>query len=277
MIDRRQFLTAMGTAALAARAAHLADSGGSLPAIGLQLYSIRDEMKRDFDGSLQRVAAIGYTEVEFAGYFNRSPRDVRGMLDRVGLRAPSSHIPFEQLEKNLPDTLDAAHTIGLQYIVCPSTDPDQRRTLDECKRVAAAFNAIGAECRAAKIQFAYHNHDFDFAPIAGTSLYDFLLTETDPQLVKFEMDLYWIVKANRRPLDYFARYPGRFPMVHVKDMDHTPARGQTEVGRGIIDFKEIFEHADEAGIRHYFVEQEDLSKPWPSMKVNFEYLKKLRF
>jgi sugar phosphate isomerase/epimerase len=276
-MNRREFLGASGAGLVAARFGHFAHADRKLSAIGLQLYSVRDEMKRDFDGSLQKVAAIGYAEVEFAGYFDRSPRDVRAALDRVGLRAPSAHIPFDQIEKNLPAILDAAHTIGHEYVVCPSIDEKQRRTLDDSKRVAQAFNKIGAASKAASIQFAYHNHDFDFEPLGQTMFYDLLLAETDPQLVKFEMDLYWVVKGNQRPLDYFARYPGRFPMVHVKDMDHTPARGQTEVGRGIIDFTQIFQHSEEAGIRHYFVEHEDLADPWPSMRINFEYLRDLRF
>jgi sugar phosphate isomerase/epimerase len=276
-MNRREFLSASGASLLAARLGHFAHADRKLSAIGLELYSVRDEMKRDFDGSLQKVAAIGYTEVEFAGYFDRSPRDVRAALDRVGLHAPSAHIPFDQFEKNLPATLDAAHKIGHEYVVCPSVDANQRGTVDDSKRVAEIFNKVGGASKAAGIQFAYHNHAFDFDPVGGTMFYDVLLAETDPQLVKFEMDLYWVVKGNQRPLDYIARYPGRFPMVHVKDMDHTPARGQTEVGRGIIDFKQIFQHSDEAGIRHYFVEQEDLADPWPSMRINFEYLRDLRF
>jgi sugar phosphate isomerase/epimerase len=276
-MKRRQFLEAAGSGILAARFSAFARAERKLSAIGLQLYSVRDEMKRDFDGSLQKVAAIGYAEVEFAGYFGRSPREVRAALDRTALRAPSAHIPFDQIEKSLPAILDAAHTIGHEYVVCPSVDEDQRRTMDDFKRVAEAFDKAGAECKKAGIQFAYHNHDFDFAPVNGKMFYDALLAETDPQLVKFEMDLYWVVKGNQRPLDYFARYPGRFPMVHVKDMDRTPARGQSDVGRGIIDFKQIFQHSDEAGIRHYFVEQEDLADPWPSMRIDFEYLRDLRF
>jgi sugar phosphate isomerase/epimerase len=276
-MNRRHFLESTGVGILAARFGAFARDERKLSAIGLQLYSVRDEMKRDFDGSLQKVAAIGYTEVEFAGYFDRSPRDVKASLDRVGLRAPSAHIPFDQFEKNLPAILDAAHTIGHEYVVCPFVDANRRGTVDESKRVAEFFNKTGADTKKAGIQFAYHNHAFDFEPLGATMFYDVLLAETDPQLVKFEMDLYWVVKGNQRPLDYFARYPGRFPMVHVKDMDHTPARGQSDVGRGIIDFKQIFQHSDQAGIRHYFVEQEDLADPWPSMRIDFEYLRDLRF
>ncbi|HUJ32342.1 MAG TPA: sugar phosphate isomerase/epimerase [Candidatus Acidoferrum sp.] len=276
-MNRRQFLVGTSAGILSAHFSALARPERKLSAIGLQLYSVRDEMKRDFDGSLQKVASIGYTEVEFAGYFDHSPRDVRAALDGTGLRSPASHIPYDQIEKSMPAVLDAAQVIGQEYVVCPSVEKNRLRTIEDVKNVVEVFNNAGARCKKAGLQFAYHNHDFDFEPVGGKMFYDVLLAETDPQLVKFEMDLYWVVKANQRPLDYFARYPGRFPMVHVKDMDHTPARGQTEVGRGIIDFKEIFPHSDQAGIRHYFVEQEDLANPWPSMQINFEYLRDLRF
>jgi len=270
-------LAAAGAAILAAGVKEVSPPERHLSAIGLQLYSVREEMKRDFEGSLQKVADIGYAEIEFAGFFGRSPQQVRDMLDRIGLRAPSAHIGFDDLSKSLSAVLDTGHTIGLEYIVCPATDANLRRTLDDCKRLAETFNKFGAGSRAANIHFAYHNHDVDFAPVGETSLYEVLLAETDPELVKFEMDLYWVVMANRHPLDYFARFPGRFPMVHVKDMDGTSSRGQIELGRGIINFKEIFQHSEQAGIQHYFVEHENLAAPWPSMRANYEYLKNLRF
>ena len=152
----------------------------------------------------------------------------------------------------------------------------ERRTIDDCKRIAALFNRAGETAQTRKIQFAYHNHDFEFVPIDGKIGYDVLLAETDPTLVRFQMDIYWITKAGRDPLDYFAKWPGRFPMLHIKDM--SPDQGFADVGKGTIDFKRIFRRAGPAGVKHYFYEQDVTpGSPFDSAKVSYEYLKRLRF
>jgi len=155
--------------------------------------------------------------------------------------------------------------------------PEQRRTLDDYKRAAERLNRAATEDKSAGLEFAYHNHDFEFAPLDGKLPYDVLLAETDPKLVQLEMDLYWIVKGGQDPLAYFARWPGRFPMVHVKDSAGPPDHRMVEVGAGKIDFKKIFAQRDQAGIRHFFVEQDEAADPFASIRASCEYLKRLEF
>jgi sugar phosphate isomerase/epimerase len=244
--------------------------------VGVQLYTVRSLMEKDVEGTLAAVAAAGYTEVEFAGYFDKTPAEIKAMLDRHGLVSPSVH------SGNItPDAwakaLDAAHIIGHEYIVMPWIPPELRKTLDDWKRMAADFNRLAASAKAAGLQFAYHNHDFEFPLVEGKVPYDLLLAETDPNLVKLEIDLYWITKAGQDPLTYFARWPGRIPMVHVKDGKGPPDWAMTEVGSGTIDWKRIFAKSQQAGIQHYFVEHDQPADPIASITASCAYLKKLEF
>ncbi|MEX2155502.1 MAG: TIM barrel protein [Gemmatimonadales bacterium] len=275
MIDRRDFIGTLGALAAGAvlpacRAPHRLDR------IGVQLYTVRDKMKADVDGTLAAVAAVGYKEVEFAGYFDKSPAEIRAMLDRHGLTAPAAHVG-----SIAPDawrtSLEAARTIGHHYIVIPWIPAEQRQNLDGYKRVAEDFNRVAAQARDAGVQFAYHNHDFEFAPTEGRIPLDVLLENTDPRLVQMELDLYWITKGGQDPLAYFARHPGRFPMVHVKDSLGAPEHRMVDVGAGRIDFKRIFAHSGQAGIRHYFVEHDEPADPLASIKASYDYLKQLEF
>jgi sugar phosphate isomerase/epimerase len=249
-----------------------------LSRIGLQLYTVRRELEKDFEGTLAKVAALGFSEVEFAGYFNHTPQQVKSVLARNNLSAPSAHISTSALRADLQPTIDAASTIGHQYIICAYLSAEERKSLDDYKRFIDLFNSAGERFKKASLQFGYHNHDFEFVPIDGKIPYDMILAGTDQKIVKMEMDLYWITKAGQSPLKYFSSHPGRFPLVHVKDMDATPKRFFTEVGRGVIDFKQIFENADKAGIKHYFVEQDETpGSPFSSIKTSIDYLKQLEF
>ncbi|MBI2614110.1 MAG: sugar phosphate isomerase/epimerase, partial [Gemmatimonadetes bacterium] len=241
-----------------------APSTDKLDRIGLQLYTVRGEMGKDVERTLARVAEIGYREVEFAGYFNREPKAVRAALDAVGLAAPSAHVPFESLEKAWRKTLDDAGVVGHRYLVVPWIPEEQRQGADGYRRVGEMFNRAGEEAKKAGIQFGYHNHDFEFPPVEGRVPYDVLLESTDPALVHMELDLYWIRFAGGDPLAYFTRYPGRFALVHVKDMDATPQHGMVDVGSGVIDFKAIFAQRAQAGIRHFFVEHDNPASPFDS-------------
>lgn len=246
--------------------------------IGIQLYTVRRELPKDVEGTLRRLAEIGFTEVEFAGYPEGTAQSLRTMLDRLGLTAPSSHLGVGALRGDWNRHLDQAATVGQKYVVVAYMPGDQRRTLDDWKRLAALFNKAGETAKTKGIQFAYHNHDFEFVPIDGKVPYDLLLAETDPQLVALELDLYWITKAGRDPLSYFAKWPGRFPMVHVKDMDATPQRLFTPVGKGTIDFAKIFKRARQAGIKHYFYEQDDTEgSPFDAARVSYNYLRALTY
>ena len=277
-MNRRSFLVTL-TGAVLSQGFSVAQSGGRrLGKIGLELYTVRRELEKDFEGTLVKLAAIGYEELEFAGYFSHAPREVKAILDGHGLAAPSAHIPFASLREGWQAVLDSAHLIGHRFLVCASVPPEARRTLDDWKRAGELFDRVGEASRRAGIQFAYHNHDFEFAQVNGQLPYDILLAKTDSALVQLEMDLYWITKGGQDPLKYFALYPGRFPLVHVKDIDSTPRHFFTEVGRGTIDFKRIFAQATAAGVKHYFVEQDECpGSPFDSIKISFDYLKELKF
>jgi sugar phosphate isomerase/epimerase len=239
---------------------------------------VRRELEKDFEGTLSRVAALGFREVEFAGYFKHEPKEIRQVLARHGLTAPSAHFDLATWRGDLQPLIDGAHVIGHEYLLLAWTPPEERRTLDDYRRLAELCNRAGERLSKSGLQFAYHNHDFEFAPADGRVPYDLLLERTDPKLVKLELDLYWIVKGGGRPVDYFERWPGRFPLLHVKDMDATPRHYFTEVGRGVIDFKTVFAHAARAGARHYFVEQDETpGSPFDSMKISIDYLRRLEF
>lgn len=280
IISRRNFL---GDAALAIAGGACLTSSASvglsatkkLGKVGLQLYTLRNELKTDFAGTLEKVAAIGYKELEFAGYYERKPPEVKALLDRLNLTAPAAHVPLAAVQKNFDQVIETAKVVGHQFLVCPFLMPNERQTLADYQKLGPIFNRAGEACRKAGIQFAYHNHDFEFVALDGKVPYDVLLAETDPRLVKMELDLYWIVKAGQSPAAYFDKHPGRFPLVHVKDMDNTPKKDFSEVGRGTIDFKSIFAQAEKAGIQHYFVEQDRSSSPLESVKVSYDYLSML--
>ena len=275
---RREFIgtmTGLGVAALIPGALRTAHSA-RLEKIGLQLYTVRDQMKADFEGTLARVAEIGYKEVEFAGYFNHTPADVRAILDRHGLTAPSTHVGDTSPEA-WKASLDAAKTIGHEYIVVPWIPQERRLTLDGWKRVAADFNRAAQAAHDAGLQFGYHNHDFEFPTLEGQVPYDVLLQNTDPKLVQLEIDLYWMTKAGQDPLAYFSRWPGRVPLVHVKDSAGPPEHKMVDVGQGKIDWKRIFAKKDQAGIKHAFVEHDQPPQPFDDIAVSYRNLSQLEF
>jgi sugar phosphate isomerase/epimerase len=293
MLDRRTFLGAGAMAAAAVLAPRLTWAAEShrIEKVGVQLYTVRDDMKRDFDGTIAKVASIGYKEVEFAGYFDHTPQQVRATLDHNGLVAPSVHVDYKSLGDRFPQVIADSKVIGHQYIVNPWIDDDIRKDPDGWKRAAEVFNKCGEACKKAGLQFAYHNHHFEFIQVHGKYAYDILLEETDPKLVQMEMDLCWITIARQDPMKYFARYPGRVPMVHVKDVKVVPPVEKpgepvdfekvfpqlTSVGDGVIDWKKIFEHSKEAGIKHYFVENDYPKKSFEDIRASYEYLEKLRW
>jgi len=285
-MDRRGFLGTMTAATLLSRRLAWAEDGRKIERIGLQLYTVRDALKRDFDGTLAKVAAVGYREVEFAGYFDHSSGVVRATLERHGLASPSAHFDYKYLGDKWPKMIADAQIIGHEYLVCSEVDEKIRNQPDGWKRIAEGFNRAGEATRKAGIQFAYHNHIFEFLPVKGKLPYEILLEQTDPNLVKMQMDLCWAVVGAQDPVSWFRRYPGRFPLVHVKDMKKIPPptssdkdaeRYMTEVGSGIIDWKRIFAHSDEAGIKHYFVEHDEPKAPFESIKTSYQYLAQLRF
>jgi sugar phosphate isomerase/epimerase len=292
-LDRRTFLGTVSAAVLAARPVFAA----SIKSVGVQLYTVRTNLEKDFDGTLAKVAAIGYKEVEFAGYFGHTPQGVRAALKKHGLTSPAAHIDYATVSS--PDkwakALDDAATIGQKFLVNPWIDEPQRNKPGEWERIAETYNTAAAAAKKHGIQFCYHNHNFEFYPrqdAGGKQPMDILLEACDPKLVKIELDLCWISAAGRDPLDYFKRSPGRFPLVHVKGLKKVPpapADGTpvpidkvlpdvTDVGHDdVIDWKRIFAQSKEAGIQHYFVEHDVPKDPFASLKASYDYVSTLSF
>jgi sugar phosphate isomerase/epimerase len=276
MPTRREFLHT--TASLAAAAvpsfahtAHLPIRPSAHP-IGIQLYTVRHLLERDFEATLAELAKIGYQEVEFAGLYGHSARDVRALLDRLKLRAPSGHVGLEVLQQDLPRVIAEAKTLGQEYVVFAWID-QALRTADGYAQVAAACNQIGQRLRSAGLGFAYHNYNFEFAPLSTQtrqSAYDFLLSHTDQTLVQMELDLFWIRQGGGDPLRYFAQYPGRFPMVHIKDM--AADGSMVDVGAGATDWPSILKRAKQAGMKHYFVEHDEPADPIATARASYQFL-----
>ena len=278
---RRNFLATLGVAALGvvsrdADAAAVVARRRRIERVGLQLYTVRDLMKADMPGTIARVAAIGYKEVEFAGYFGRTPHEVHELLEKYHLSSPSTHLPYESFQ-NWQKVLDDSKVIGHKWVTLPWIPEEKRRTVADWKAIAAQFNQVGAQARKSGLRFAYHNHDFELKPIDGVRPLDILLGETDPRFVDFEMDIYWVIFGGGDPLDYFRRYPHRFALAHVKDSAGPPGNKMVDVGQGKIDFRTILAQSEKAGFRHYFVEHDQPADPIATIRNSYNYLNALRF
>jgi sugar phosphate isomerase/epimerase len=291
-MNRRTFLetaTTVTAATLLTSRLGWAAADHKIEKVGVQLYSVRDLMKDDFDGTIAKVAKIGYKEVEFAGYFGHTGQQVRAVCDKNGLSPVSTHVQYDELDDKFPSVVETSKTIGLKYIVCPWIPEELRKSPDIWKQAAEKFNRCGEQSKKAGMQFTYHNHWFEFLPVEGKLPYDSLLKDCDANLVKMELDLCWITAAGGDPVKYFNAYPGRFPLVHVKDLKtlpHITAGGAqnygdtvdlTEVGSGLIDWKKLLAQSEKAGIKHYIVEHDHPKQPFDSIAKSYEYLKKLSF
>jgi sugar phosphate isomerase/epimerase len=238
--------------------------------LGIQLYTLRDEMASSVPGTFKQLARIGYREVEFAGYFGYDAKGMRRLLDEYGLAAPSSHVSLEVFQAEPENTIEFALEMGHRYLVIPWLPTEQRKSIAQYRRIAESFNHLGEQCKAAGLQFAYHNHAFEFDLIDDQVPYDVLLNETDPELVKMEMDIYWISKAGKSPTHYFSQWPGRFPLWHIKDM--LSDGSMVDVGDGVIDFPALFEYRDKAGLRHGFVEHDHPQDALRTAERSFKFL-----
>jgi sugar phosphate isomerase/epimerase len=300
-MDRRNFLATIGAAGAGAMLPSLggcagnngsdttratttstASAGGAVaptarPAPGVQLYTLRTEMAKDVDATLMRLGSLGYREVEFAGYFNRTPSQIKDSLSKAGLTAPSAHIPIEVLDGNQRDrALADAVAVGHQWVVVPWLAADIRRSLDDYRKIAERLNRIGEAAQKAGLQFAYHNHDFEITPLEGRVPLEVMLESTDPKRVAVELDVYWTVKAGGDPLAYYAKWPGRITMLHLKDSKGAPAHEMTEVGSGTIDWNTIIARGtQQGGVRHAFIEHDNPADPWASVTASIGHLKTL--
>lgn len=261
----------------AAPASAAATGSQTLDRIGVQLYTVRSLMQEDVPGTLAAVAAIGYTEFEFAGYFGHSPEAIKGMLDEHGVTAPAAHMGLDALQASVDETIRAAQIVGHNYIVIPYLAADQR-TMEGYQNLITALNTIGATCKDAGIQLGYHNHDFEFDTVGGKVAFDMILDDTDPELVAIELDLFWTAKVNVDPLAYFERYPGRFHLCHVKDMaDASGEQRMVSVGAGEIDFASIFAQSEQAGLKHYIVEHDRPEDPLANIRASYAHVSTLTF
>ncbi|WP_353065897.1 sugar phosphate isomerase/epimerase [Tunturibacter psychrotolerans] len=265
--------------------------------IGLQLYSVREMMAKDYEGTLKQIGALGYQEVEAAGYFDHSSEQVKSAMSAAGLKCVSAHYPYTSLRKDFDKIVAFNKEIGVQYIICAFPgikDPSRLKdmsyqtqitsfTLDDYRWNADQFNKFGEKLKAAGMKFGYHNHTMEFAKQDGVVPFDEMVRLTDPELVTFEMDCGWVIVGGANPVDYLHRYPSRISMLHVKDFKHAekPASAlepppAAELGRGTLDYRPVFEAAKKANIKHYFVEQEEFDlPPMESLKIDADYMKKL--
>jgi sugar phosphate isomerase/epimerase len=279
-VIRRDFLHTLSAGALATLSLpRLPIMEDRIRSIGIQCWTVRDLLEKDFEGTLAALAHTGIREVElFGGLYARKATEIRAILDRHGLTAPSGHVGLPEVTDTLDQTIENAHTIGQRYVVVASF-PEELHTADGYARAAATLNTAGEKLHAAGLTLGFHNHEDEFKPLGdGTTPpigYDILLAEADRHLVVMELDIYWMRKGGRDPLAYFANHPGRFHMLHVKDM---AADGQmVDVGAGNTDWKAIFKHARAAGVRHYFLEHDEPKDPLAFARSGAEYLKRLRY
>ncbi len=237
--------------------------------MGLQLFTVRDAMASDLTGTLKKIASLGYEDLETYGYdaeqgkyYGQKAANFKQLLDDNHLTTSSGHYdlflfldkPLEALKRHVDQCIEGAHALGQRYITWPWLDP-QSRTLDKFRLLAQRLNLIGEQVKKAGLGFAYHNHNFEFIDHGGENGYNIVMRETDPELVKLQIDLYWVMHSSKlSPAELFSKQPGRFVMWHVKDMDKV-TRDYTELGNGSIDYKVILPEATRAGLQFYFIEQ----------------------
>ncbi|MBI5264570.1 MAG: sugar phosphate isomerase/epimerase [Bradyrhizobium sp.] len=249
--------------------------GRDLRKIGLQLYTVRDLLKSDFEGTLRNVALLGYREVEFVGVLGPNVRRTRKLLRSLGLTAPSLHFDYTSLLKNAGASFDTAAVLGARFVVCPWLDQPERQTVDDWKRICENLNVIGELATRSGLTLAYHNHDFEFVNLAdGVQPFDLLFSRTDERFVKFELDVYWATKGKVDPSTFLKAHPSRFRLVHLKDMAKDGSF--TELGNGTIDFGRIVDASFQSGVRHFFVEQDHSPDPMRSIRASIAYLRTSR-
>ncbi len=243
--------------------------------VALQLYTVRDDVERDLEGTLRQVAEIGYAGVEFAGYADRKAAELKSLLAELNLRPAGGHVPIDQLESDLDRVIEFALELGNPYIVCPWIPEERREEKSDWLAIAQLFNSVGEKCKQNGLTFCYHNHSFEFEKFGDTYALDLLFGATKLQLVKAELDTYWIKHGGADPVEYLRCYAGRCPLLHIKDMADDEERSFAEVGEGILDWSAIFDAAEAGGLDWYIVEQDTCSgPPLESARLSFENLRK---
>jgi len=218
---------------------------------------VREQTARDMSGTLRRLAEIGYTAVEFAGFGGLTPRELRGTLDDLGLRASGAHVPLDAWESDPSSVIADMHAIGSPHAIVPMAPPGRRGDKDSVARLAESFNRWGGLCRREGLTFSYHNHDFEFAPLGDATMWDVLVWETDPELVHLELDLYWIKYGGTDPETVLRDVGDRVSLVHLKDMAPDETRSDLPVGEGTIPWPQLLAAADEVDVEWFVAEQDN--------------------
>ncbi len=278
MKTRREFLKKTGTfAAGSMLLPSFAKTTNIIDNVGVQLYSVRKEMLADPAGTLKQLSKIGVKQIESAGsekgyFYGMRPKAMKDLCNDLGMTLSSAHI---HLDDKWQQTMEDGFSAGLQYLICSSM-PTAGQTVDNYKKTAAAFNKAGDDCQKMNMKFGYHNHDYEFEKDNGKVLYDVLLNDTNPNLVYMELDLGWVVASGNDPLEYFKKYPGRFPLWHLKDMD-LQKNHSVEFGKGSVPILEILKHSKQSGMKYFYVEQEEYEvNAMQSLKEDMDYLAKLK-
>ncbi len=287
MISRRNFIVTTGLATTVVLASLSFAFSMNKKEIGLQLYTLREELPKDVKGTLEKVAKAGYTTVETYGFSTKdqfwglTPQELKKILDENGLKAVSGHYNlgsflYDGNTTELIASIEAAKILKSEFLTIPWVDEPFRRNIEDYKKIAARVNEAAKMCQKAGLKLAYHNHDFEFQEHNGVTGFEILLKETNKDLVFFELDLYWVIHSGNDPLKLFKENPGRFKMWHVKDKDKNNNDLNTEVGSGTIDFKPLFAAAKQSGMIHFFVEQENnfASNSYDSIKSSCDFISK---
>ncbi|MAU26988.1 MAG: xylose isomerase [Muricauda sp.] len=287
-----------------------------LEAIGIQLFSLPFLLEKDFRQAIAMLSRMGYKEIEMygpypfsseaahqrwnavtphlgfsgSGYFGLSEKEVKAILDEHGITVPAMHTDLVTLENHAVELGKAAKSIGFKYIGLPAIPDERRKTLDDYKKMADTFNAIGEQAQQEGLMFYYHNHGYGLNEIEGQIPFEVLIDNTDPDLVFLEMDLFWTLAGKANPIDYLKKYSGRYHLMHVKDMKEQISfsgdggnssqwielfPNMTTVGNGVVDFNTIIPIAKENGVKHFFVEQDMVQNPEIALKKSFDYLSSL--
>ncbi|MEO6219312.1 MAG: sugar phosphate isomerase/epimerase, partial [Ginsengibacter sp.] len=260
MTSRRNFLKSSGTLAIGSifiPDMTNASNRKTVKHVGVQLYTVRKEMLEDNIGTLKKIASLGYKEIESArsdkgNYYGLKPAEIKKVTKDMGMNLRSGHVHFDD---KWQQTIDEAAEAGQEYLIVSSM-PTKGQTVDNYGRVADSFNKAGEACKKSNLYFGYHNHEYEFEKENGKILYEVLLEKTNPEFVSMELDLGWVIVTGNDPLDYFAKYPGRFPLWHLKDMD-MEKKHSTEFGKGGLDIKKMLKASKKSGMKYFFVEQEE--------------------
>jgi sugar phosphate isomerase/epimerase len=274
----RALALAAGAAAFGGAASN-AFAGRRLHRIGLITGTIGKALQADFVGTMKKVAAVGYKELEFGHHKGMPDKDFKKLLDDLGIAAVAGGSARKQLEDGIDAFVEQSHLFGKKYVVCywPWLDSGKNKTIDDWKRLCDDMNRLGARVKAGGLRFAYHNHDIEFAVTDGQIPYDVVLRGTDPDLVDMELDLYWITKGGQDAVAYLKQHPGRFALFHVKDMDAAAEHGKACPGQGTINFRPMLAEGVRAGVRHFIVENEGVADPMPCIERSYAFLSQLRY